>query len=82
MLVKIVKIRSHMNISLFSDKVEKWAFRGNDQADDCAARGRDVLSSEFCATWQRLGDELQQISYVRTHLHSLVVQVGQIAVQS
>ena len=37
LLVKIVKIRSHMNLSLFSDKVEKWAFRGNDQADDCAA---------------------------------------------
>ena len=44
--------------------------------------GGETYYPLICATWQRLCDELQQISYVRTHLHSLMVQVGQIAVQS
>lgn len=82
LLVKVVKVRSHMNVSLFSDKVEQWAFRGNDQADACAARGLDLLTSDFRALWNRLGDELERITFIRTHLHTLFVQVGQIAVQS
>lgn len=82
LLVKVVKVRSHMNVSLFSDKVERWAFQGNDQADACAARGLDLLTADFRTLWKRLGDELERITFIRTHLHTLFVQVGQIAVQS
>ena len=82
LLVRIIKVRSHMNISLFSDKVEQWAFRGNDTADLCASRGLDILPSEFWDVWQQLGREIDDISTVRKHLHSLIVQIGQVAVQS
>ena len=82
LLVRIIKVRSHMNISLFSDKVEQWAFRGNDTADLCASRGLDILPSEFWDIWQQLGREIDDISTVRKHLHSLIVQIGQVAVQS
>ena len=82
LLVRIIKVRSHMNISLFSNKVEQWAFRGNDTADLCASRGLDILPSEFWDVWQQLGREIDDISTVRKHLHSLIVQIGQVAVQS
>jgi len=82
LLIKVIKVRSHMNSCLFSDRIEQWAFNGNDQADVCAARGLDFLPSSFRTLWTRLGEELQQIDFVREHLHSLMVHIGQIAVQS
>ena len=81
LLVKVIKVRSHMNASLFSDAVERWAFAGNDQADSCEARGLDMLPRDFHTTWQTLIDDLNSISFLRDNLQSLFVQIGKAAVQ-
>ena len=76
----VVKVCSHQDHTLAESAIEKWAFRGNDAADRCAARGRNAFPSNTFNIWNALVSELQQSKTIRDALHCHFIQVGQRAV--
>ncbi len=79
-LIKIVKVKSHLDPNEQDDDVEAWAVVGNSKADAIATQAREHLPNQLWIAWEKVTDYEAETTKFRRDLHSLFVQVGKRAV--
>ena len=75
-----VKISSHQGEHRFTQHVERWAFRGNEQADAAAEMARQFFPDSLMQIWEQLASFLDTQSTMRDHLRSHFLRVAELAV--
>ena len=79
---RIVKVRSHMAIHRFSEKVERWAIKGNQMADVTASRAWEGFTEVFLATWKQMCSYYDMMGPLRDSIHAHFVRIGEEATAS
>ena len=79
---RIVKVRSHMAIQQFSEKVERWAIKGNQTADHTAYRAWEGFTEIFRDTWRRMCCYYDAMGPIRDSIHAHFVRIGEEATAS
>ena len=74
-----LKVRSHQDISAYSDVVEKWAIRGNQKADETASSAREDFSPLLQYVWENLVGDVRKLNTLRDDIHGHIVRVGVLA---
>ena len=76
----VIKVASHQQITGEEDEITKWAFRGNEAADFLAASAFSQYP-ETLAVWQTLKAETEQLLGLRRLAHSVIISVGEAAIE-
>ena len=80
--VKAVKVRSHEDETAYTEFVERWAIRGNNQADRLASEARRSLPTAILQIWPGLVHQHDRQVQWRKDLRHLFLQVGKRALQT
>eukprot|EP00438_Fugacium_kawagutii_P016540 Skav227301 [mRNA] locus=scaffold2645:246411:250984:- [translate_table: standard] len=79
---RVVKVRSHQDETAYSDVVEKWAIRGNDEADKWAVIARQHLPVALRKIHHQAKLDYHQYSRCRDQVHDTLCAVGTQSVES
>lgn len=79
-LIKCVKIPAHEDPNKFSQVLDRWIVKGNDLADQEAAKARDDYAHELRTLWEERISEHEQQCRDRKVLHAHFVKIGTRAV--
>lgn len=77
--VGIVKVCSHADSTLEPDAIIRWAFRGNQAADECASFAIHTDPKLF-SVWNKLVEEVAHLEEIRNTLHRVLIDVGLAAI--
>ena len=77
---KILKISSHQGEQRFTQHVERWAFKGNEQADLAAEGARQLFPISLQSTWEQLEKEQCNQAFLREQLRGHFLRVAEIAI--
>ena len=77
LIQKVVKVRSHEDIAMYSDPIEKWAIRGNEAADALALQARLHLPNRLSQLWNRVKTQFHAARQMVREIHLHFVRVGQ-----
>ena len=70
----VVKVTSHAD-QIEADPAERWAIRGNQSADDCAAAAYS-RNPTLLQMWFKLLEQLEELQTIRYWLHRTIIRVG------
>ena len=79
---RVMKVRSHIDLTQLSDEVEKWAIRGNTAADESATLARSGYSSTFFQVWVSMCQHYDSMTTIRDELHQHFIRIGEEATAS
>ena len=77
---KILKISSHQGEQRFTQHVERWAFKGNEQADFAAENARQLFPVSLQAIWEQLEKQQCNQAILREQLRGHFLRVAEIAI--
>ena len=78
-LVTVHKIASHQDSS-HASWIEKWAFQGNDNADNCA-RWSTLFPNSLHRLWQQATNDIAAARILRNQTHENMLRVSEVAVK-
>eukprot|EP00438_Fugacium_kawagutii_P009704 Skav211707 [mRNA] locus=scaffold2852:13650:23301:- [translate_table: standard] len=73
-----VKVTSHQPQQWGAPWIDNWSARGNDAADQAAGRAFASFP-EVLTVWQKLRQEIVELSQMRECLHTTLIEVGRLA---
>eukprot|EP00438_Fugacium_kawagutii_P018204 Skav230726 [mRNA] locus=scaffold401:228508:233396:- [translate_table: standard] len=81
LFLHVVKVRSHEDITAYSDHLEQWVIRGNMAVDQLALQALSTVPPSVWWSWQAACNKHDELAPLREAMHTLLYLVGKHAVE-